>query len=87
MHYYVQDNMSKDRMTEFLEWYEIHTNNPFAFQKEMCEYWISDVTYLISAHSIFIQLLKKYTGVRETVEDPPNLTLETILSKVADPFF
>ena len=35
--------MSKDRRNEFLDWYKIHKNDQFDFQKEMQEYCISDV--------------------------------------------
>ena len=47
--YYDPDSMSKDRRNEFLDWYKIHKNDQFNFQKEMQEYCISDVDILLQA--------------------------------------
>ena len=33
MKFYDLDSMSKDRRKDFLEWYEIHKNDTFDFQK------------------------------------------------------
>ena len=84
--YYDPDGMSKERRSEFLEWYESHKDQTFDFQKEMREYCISDVDILLKACWKFRELLKKETGTEARVEDPDNLTFKTVLQNAVDPF-
>ena len=86
MEHYDPDSMSKDRRSEFLEWYRTHETQPFDFQKEMREYCISDVDILLKACWKFRELLRSETGERDMVEDPDDLTLREVLKNAVDPF-
>ena len=70
--------MSKDRRNEFLDWYKIHKNDQFDFQKEMQEYCISDVDILLQACWKLRQLLKSQTGEECQIEDLENMITKTI---------
>ena len=78
--------MSKDRRNEFLDWYKIHRNDQFDFQKEMQEYCISDVDILLQACWKFRQLLKSQTGEKTQVEDLENIMTMTIRKHAVDCF-
>ena len=84
--FYDPDSMSKDRREEFMEWYELHKDEPFDFQKEMEEYCISDVDILFKACWKFRELLRTVTGEEETLQDPDNLIFKTVLENAVDPF-
>ena len=84
--YYDPDSMSKDRRNEFLDWYKIHRNDQFDFQKEMQEYCISDVDILLQACWKFRQLLKSQTGEKTRVEDLENMMTMTIRKNAVDCF-
>ena len=86
MKFYDPDSMSKDRRKDFLEWYEIHKNDTFDFQKEMREYCISDVDILLKACWKFRKLLRNETGEKTTIQNPHDLLLETVLQNAVDPF-
>ena len=78
--------MNKDRRNEFLDWYKIHRNDQFDFQKEMQEYCISDVDILLQACWKFRQLLKSQTGEKTQVEDLENMMTMTIRKNAVDCF-
>ena len=84
--YYDPDSMSKDRRNEFLDWYKIHKNDEFDFQKEMQEYCISDVDILLQACWKFRQLLKSQTGEECQIEDLENIITKTIRKNAVDSF-
>ena len=84
--YYDPDSMSKDRRNEFLDWYKIHQNDQFDFQKEMQEYCISDVDILLQACWKFRQLLKSQTGEECQIEDLENMITKTIRKNAVDSF-
>ena len=86
MKFYDPDSMSKDRRKDFLEWYEIHKNDTFDFQKEMREYCISDVDILLKACWKLRKLLRNETGEKTTIQNPHDLLLETVLQNAVDPF-
>ena len=86
MEYYDPDSMSKERRTEFLEWYEANRNEPFDFQKEMKEYCISDVDILLNACCKFRELVKDSTGLKENIEDVHNMIFKTVFKYAVDPF-
>ena len=78
--------MSKDRRNEFLDWYKIHQNDQFDFQKEMQEYCISDVDILLQACWKFRQLLKSQTGEECQIEDLENMITKSIRKNAVDCF-
>lgn len=84
--YYDPDTMSPERRAEFLEWYELHKNYPFDFQKEMKEYCESDVNILLNACCKFKQLLREETAICETINDPHEMLMKTIKTHAVDPF-
>ena len=84
--YYDPDSMSKDRRSEFLDWYELHKNDQFDFQKEMQDYCISDVDILLQACWKFRQLLKSQTGQECQIEDLENMLTKTIRKNAVDSF-
>ena len=84
--YYDPDSMSKDRRNEFLDWYKIHKNDQFDFQKEMQEYCISDVDILLQACWKFRQLLKSQTCEECQIEDLENMITKTIRKNAVDCF-
>ena len=86
MEYYYPDSMSKERRTEFLEWYEANKNESFDFQKEMKEYCISDVDILLNAYCKFRELVKDSTGIKENIEDVHNMIFKTMFKHAVDPF-
>ena len=86
MHYYDPDSMSKERRSEFLDWYEQNKDYPFDFQKEMKEYCISDVDILLNACCKFRELVRNCTGEKEQVEDVHNMVFKTIYQNAVDPF-
>ena len=86
MHYYDPDNMSKQRRSEFLIWYEENKNKPFDFQKEIKDYCISDVDILLNACCRFRELVKGSTGEKINNEDVHNLIFKTIYQDAVDPF-
>ena len=86
MEYYDPNSMSKERRTEFLEWYEANRNETFDFQKEMKEYCISDVDILLNACCKFRELVKDSTGLKENIEDVHNMIFKTVFKYAVDPF-
>ena len=84
MKYYDPDSMSKERRKEFMEWYEIHKNDTFGFQKEMQEYCISDVDILLQACWKLRQLLKDQTGKKKEIENIENMISMTISEHAID---
>ena len=86
INYYDPDGMSTERRKEFIQWYEIHKNDHFDFQKEMEAYCISDVDILLKACWKFRELLRSETGEQTTVQDEENLMMKTVLLNAVDPF-
>ena len=86
MKFYDPDAMSKDRRTEFLEWYEKNKSRPFDFQQEMTEYCISDVDILLNACWKFRELLITETGTKVSTTDVDTLIETTSFKDAVDPF-
>ena len=62
LEYYNPNGMKPEYRAKFLEWYNLHQNDPFNFQKELLRYCRSDVDVLrkccLKFRSMFIDLTK-----------------------------
>jgi hypothetical protein len=84
--FYSPDTMSTQQRKEFYDWYEIHKNDKFDFQKELVSYCVSDVDILRRACCEFRTLVRKATGTKTTKVNPEDLSQTVEWSGSLDPF-
>ena len=76
--YYDIDNMHKEARDKFLQWYEIHWQDPFDMERELLEYCHSDVDILLNVCWKFRKLFMDITGSHHPIDPFDYITIASL---------
>ena len=66
--YYDINNMHKEARDKFLQWYKIHEEEPFDMDRQLLEYFYSDVDILLNTCLKFRKLFMDITGPHHPID-------------------
>ena len=73
--YYDIDNMHNEVQDKFLQWYKIHGEEPFDMDRELLEYYHSDVDILLNACWKFRKLFMDIMGPHHPIDPFDYITI------------
>ena len=76
--YYDVNNMHKEARDKFLQWYEIHWQDPFDMDRELLEYCHSDVDILLNVCWKFRKLFMDITGPHHCIDPLDYITIASL---------